>query len=244
MTAGFRGIKRTGIIIVALLLALLLLGWLKIITTDSNYPLFPRSDLNEIYMKYLDLAEDSKNDPGYDLTSVSEAGVFYRNMNKCFITGTQHQEGTSEFVISFDRYNPDFSNELISGLADYGTIVFDADLQDTPMPLAFDICAIQYKGADFFSKKLSIQSESSSDAFVLGYVRTVYISPTGKLKTYCVPLNQSSTIVETREGLYFLKELGVFSAHSTEPNYQDTDVRYRILRNDSELCNYVMQQDS
>lgn len=238
-TARFRRMKIIGSI-AALLLVLLLSGWLNITDADRNYPFFPRSDLNEIYAKYLESAEDSINAPDYDLSSVSEAEIFYKNMNKCLISGTQYQEGTSEFVLSFDRFNPDFSPNFIEGLSDNGTIVFDADLKDEPATLAFDVFVIKYKGADLFSKNISIQSEFSSEAFALGYMRTVYISPSGELKTYCVPLNQpAETVVETREGLYFLKEIGIFSAYSTESAYQDTEFRYRILRNDSVLYNYV-----
>lgn len=158
------------------------------------------------------------------------------------IIGTTYQKPSSDLKLGFDIFEPDVHNEQLDILFDTGEIIFDADLPDRPPSLFFDVCAFRYNDADLFNRHLIIQNNAAPDGIVLGYLCTVYISPSGKVKSNCIPLDRNSVTVNTKEKNYFLKELCMFSSYTYETYTLRDEVSYQVQLDDYKLCDFVIQR--
>lgn len=208
----------------------------KVINYKCNYHFFPRADLNAIYV-------DSVNFDNTTDSYTTNAHTYYPIEN-CSIIGTAYQVQSAEFVFGFDMYEPKIQNEKMNVLYDSGKIIFNSELADKNelQTLFFDTCAFMYNDADIFDKQLIIQSDSNQEGYILGYLRTVYISPLGKMKSECIPLDSNYITVNTKDKGYFLKEICIFSAYKFETYVLQDEILYQVKNDKDIICNFTLRR--
>lgn len=155
--------------------------------------------------------------------------IYYQYIRKSHLVGTTHQEQDHDLVISFDRYPPDFENELISILKDHGTVTYDRNIEIAPKQKTFQFFACQYKKNDLIGRELSVTCSPDDEEVLFGYVETVYRSISGKPRVETQPLNNSTVTLATRDGLYFLKEFCVFTASEPVKQAPAENKEYSVL---------------
>ncbi len=223
------------LIIIATIFITLILTRKKIISYQCNYHFGPRGDLRVAYDIYSNLKSGS-------ISNAADTQGYHKYLKKCMLIGTTYQKPSSDLKLGFDIFEPDVHNEQLDILFDTGEIIFDSDLPDRPPTLFFDVCAFRYNDADLFNRHLIIQNNAAPDGIVLGYLCTVYISPSGKVKSNCIPLDSNSVTVNTKEKNYFLKELCMFSSYTYETYMLQDEVSYQARLNDLKLCDFVIHR--
>lgn len=104
----------------------------------------------------------------------------------------------------------------------------------------FDICVLAYDDADMFDNPLLIQNNAGQEGLALGYVRAVYISPGLETKTLCIPLDSNNVTVSTKDDGWFLKEICIFSAYTSEVYAQQNNVQYQVIKDGEVQCDFIM----
>lgn len=208
----------------------------RVIAFESHYRFFPRADLGGIYNDYI--INGAK-----EISNMEDALDYYQFMRKSTIIGTAYQYRDAEFTLGFDMYEPMFKSDKLEALLDTGRIIFDSDIPDRPEMLFFDICAFKYNEADLFGKQLIIQNDSRQEGFVLGYLLTVYVSPTGKIQSLRIPLDGSTVTVDTKKESSFLKEICVFSAYKREIYVLQDKVLYQVKEDGNTIGNFELYRD-
>lgn len=205
----------------------------RILSYPCDYGHMPRQELRNLYDAY---REEYGNEPDW---KPSQDYRKYLRMHSVF--GTVYQTDR-DLMIRHDWYESEVDNESFRVLSDYGKITFEIYAPNEPDSLFFDMCALAYQHADMVPRQLTIQTDADPSGFVLGYVRTVFRSPTGKWKYIITPLDGSPVVLTTRDGSYFLKEFSIFSAYSQDSYMQQDQVRYQVWRDEELACEFSRQR--